>query len=35
MRRRCERLVGTEGRVRLAVKRGMRPLTAHERYGAF
>lgn len=33
--RRCERLVGTEGKVRRAVKQGMPPLTAYERYGAF
>ena len=33
--RRCERLVGTENRVRTAVKRGMTPLQAYERFGAF
>ena len=32
---RCERLMGTEGKVRRAVKRGMLPLTAYERFGAF
>lgn len=32
---RCERLVGTENRVRTAVRRGMPPLTAYETYGAF
>jgi regulator of RNase E activity RraA len=33
--RRCERLVGTEGKVRRAVRRGVPPLSAYERYGAF
>ena len=33
--RRCEALVGTEGRVRAAVRRGVPPLRAYERYGAF
>jgi 4-hydroxy-4-methyl-2-oxoglutarate aldolase len=32
---RCERLVGTENAVRTAVKRGMTPLQAYEKYGAF
>jgi 4-hydroxy-4-methyl-2-oxoglutarate aldolase len=32
---RCERLVGTENRVRMAVKRGMTPLAAYEKFGAF
>jgi 4-hydroxy-4-methyl-2-oxoglutarate aldolase len=32
---RCERLVGTESRVRAAVKRGMTPLAAYEKFGAF
>ena len=32
---RCEKLVGTENRVRTAVKRGMTPLEAYERFGAF
>lgn len=32
---RCERLVGTEGKVRTAVRRGMLPLAAYEKFGAF
>jgi len=32
---RCEKLVGTENRVRTAVKRGMTPLEAYEKFGAF
>ena len=32
---RCEKLVGTENKVRTAVKRGMPPLAAYEKYGAF
>ena len=32
---RCEKLVGTESRVRTAVKRGLSPLEAYEKYGAF
>ena len=32
---RCERLVGTENKVRTAVKRGMTPLEAYEKFGAF
>jgi len=32
---RCEKLVGTENKVRAAVKRGVLPLEAYERYGAF
>ncbi len=32
---RCERLLRTEGKVRQAVKRGVAPLVAYERYGAF
>ena len=32
---RCEALVGTENRVRTAVKRGMTPLAAYEKFGAF
>ena len=32
---RCEKLVGTENRVRTAVKRGATPLEAYEKYGAF
>jgi 4-hydroxy-4-methyl-2-oxoglutarate aldolase len=32
---RCERLVGTESKVRTAVKRGMTPLEAYEKFGAF
>lgn len=32
---RCERLVGTEGKVRSAVRRGMPPLEAYEKFGAF
>jgi regulator of RNase E activity RraA len=31
----CEALLGTEGRVRAAVKRGMPPLQAYEKFGAF
>src|SRR4029453_13052345 len=33
--KRCERLVGTENKVRTAVKRGMTPLQAYEKFGAF
>jgi 4-hydroxy-4-methyl-2-oxoglutarate aldolase len=32
---RCEKLVGTEDRVRSAVRRGMTPLAAYEKFGAF
>jgi 4-hydroxy-4-methyl-2-oxoglutarate aldolase len=32
---RCEKLVGTESKVRTAVKRGMLPLAAYEKFGAF
>ena len=32
---RCEKLVGTENKVRAAVKRGMTPLEAYEKFGAF
>lgn len=32
---RCEKLVGTENRVRTAVKRGMAPLQAYEKFGSF
>lgn len=32
---RCEKLVGTENSVRNAVKRGMTPLEAYEKFGAF
>jgi 4-hydroxy-4-methyl-2-oxoglutarate aldolase len=32
---RCEKLVGTENRVRTAVKRGLTPLEAYEKFGAF
>jgi regulator of RNase E activity RraA len=32
---RCERLVGAENKVRTAVRRGMRPLDAYEKFGAF
>lgn len=32
---RCERLVGTENKVRNAVKRGMTPLAAYEKFGSF
>jgi 4-hydroxy-4-methyl-2-oxoglutarate aldolase len=32
---RCERLLGTEGRVRAAIRRGMSPLEAYEEFGAF
>jgi len=32
---RCEKLVGTENKVRRAVKRGMTPLDAYEKFGAF
>lgn len=32
---RCERLVGTEGKVRTAVRRGMLPLEAYRKFGAF
>jgi regulator of RNase E activity RraA len=32
---RCEKLVGTENRVRAAVRRGMTPLAAYETFGSF
>ena len=32
---RCEKLVGTENKVRTAVKRGMPPLEAYEKFGKF
>jgi regulator of RNase E activity RraA len=32
---RCEKLVGTEHKVRHAVKRGMTPLEAYEKFGSF
>ena len=32
---RCEKLVGTENAVRAAVKRGMSPLAAYEKFGSF
>ena len=32
---RCEKLVGTENKVRAAVRRGLLPLQAYEKYGAF
>ena len=32
---RCEKLVGTENKVRAAVRRGTKPLEAYEKYGAF
>lgn len=32
---RCERLVSTENRVRAAVRRGMTPLAAYEKFGRF
>jgi len=32
---RCEKLVGTENKVRAAVRRGMKPLEAYQKYGAF
>ncbi|OGL01717.1 MAG: hypothetical protein A3E31_02870 [Candidatus Rokubacteria bacterium RIFCSPHIGHO2_12_FULL_73_22] len=32
---RAEKLAGTEGRVRAAVRRGMTPLDAYEKFGAF
>jgi 4-hydroxy-4-methyl-2-oxoglutarate aldolase len=32
---RCERLVGTENRIRTAVKRGLAPLAAYEKFGMF
>jgi regulator of RNase E activity RraA len=32
---RCEKLVGTENKVRKAVKRGMVPLAAYEKFGSF
>ena len=32
---RCERLMGTENKVRTAVRRGMTPLAAYEKFGAF
>ena len=31
----CEKLVGTENKVRTAVKRGMLPLAAYEKFGSF
>jgi regulator of RNase E activity RraA len=33
--RRCEKLVGTENRVRSAVRRGMTPLAAYLKFGSF
>jgi 4-hydroxy-4-methyl-2-oxoglutarate aldolase len=33
--KRCERLVGTESKVRTAVRRGQTPLAAYEKFGAF
>ena len=32
---RCERLVGTESKVRTAIKRGMTPVAAYEKFGSF
>jgi regulator of RNase E activity RraA len=32
---RCERLVGTESKVRAAVRRGLTPLAAYEQFGSF
>jgi regulator of RNase E activity RraA len=32
---RCEKLVGTEGAVRTAIRRGLTPLAAYEKFGAF
>ena len=32
---RCEKLVGTESKVRTAVKRGLTPLQAYEKFGTF
>jgi regulator of RNase E activity RraA len=32
---RCEKLVGTEGAVRAAIRRGLSPLAAYEKFGAF
>lgn len=32
---RCEKLMATEGKVRAAVRRGVAPLEAYERFGAF
>ncbi len=32
---RCEKLVGTENKVRVAVRRGMTPLDAYEKFGSF
>jgi len=32
---RCERLVSTESKVRTAVRRGMAPLDAYKKFGAF
>jgi regulator of RNase E activity RraA len=32
---RCERLVGTENKVRTAVRRGLTPLEAYQKFGAF
>ena len=33
--KRCEKLVGTETRVRLAVRRGTTPLAAYQQFGSF
>jgi 4-hydroxy-4-methyl-2-oxoglutarate aldolase len=33
--RRCEKLVGTENKVRSAVRRGMAPLAAYQKFGSF
>jgi 4-hydroxy-4-methyl-2-oxoglutarate aldolase len=33
--RRCETLVGTENQVRSAVRRGMTPLAAYQKFGSF
>ncbi|MBI1964351.1 MAG: RraA family protein, partial [Candidatus Rokubacteria bacterium] len=32
---RCEKLVGTENKVRTAVRRGMAPVEAYEKFGSF
>jgi regulator of RNase E activity RraA len=32
---RCEKLVSTENRVRAAVRRGMTPVEAYEKFGSF
>jgi regulator of RNase E activity RraA len=32
---RCEKLVGTEDKVRAAIRRGMTPLAAYEKFGSF